>query len=534
MSNTKKKKWIGLTAGLLAAVLTVAAPAEQMHSLVFAAQQETEQMREGGVIGFVTEPVERVLPKDDMGAGTAGLRSITPSLRQYEWDSYSNDYYYSQLTAKEQLLYERLDAACGALLSSPTADAETYEVRREGILVQRRGTKMISTSGLTETQVKRVLGVFAYANPQYYFLNLSFLTMDNACALGIYDAFAEGSARVAATQAVFARLEALQAQISDTDIVYERERQIHDLICEEVVYLTGTDVLADASDPYYTQTIYGALINGETVCAGYAKLYAALCNYFGIDCISVQSNDHGWNQVRYGDHWYIVDVTWDDDSSDPYRFFHITDQQMLAMDQANSHVVNELLADIRPAADTPFSNELMTMPGLEQPQVEIKDTSAGVTITMASEEGAVYYTLDGTIPDTDDLYMEPVELTERGTYVVTAVADRDGKIASAYEVFSVRIAGGSVSIATAVNTASRKIKVSYKTSTTYTGYEVSYASKKDFSNQKSAKVKSKAVTISGLKKGKTYYIRVRGYKKDAYGNFYYTPYSKVKKVTIKK
>ena len=73
-----------------------------------------------------------------------------------------------------------------------------------------------------------------------------------------------------------------------------------------------------------------------------------------------------------------------------------------------------------------------------------------------------------------------------------------------------------------------------KASKSFTGYEVSYASKKDFSNQKSVKIKSKAATISGLKTGKTYYIRVRGYKLDAYGNYYYTPYSKMKKATVTK
>ena len=52
--------------------------------------------------------------------------------------------------------------------------------------------------------------------------------------------------------------------------------------------------------------------------------------------------------------------------------------------------------------------------------------------------------------------------------------------------------------------------------------------------QKALKIKSKAAMISGLKAGKTYYIRVRGYKLDAYGNYYYTPYSKMKKVTVTK
>ena len=66
----------------------------------------------------------------------------------------------------------------------------------------------------------------------------------------------------------------------------------------------------------------------------------------------------------------------------------------------------------------------------------------------------------------------------------------------------------------------------------YDGYEISYASKRDFSNQKSAKIGTAAARIKKLVIGKTYYVRVRGYRTDAYGNYYYTPYSKVKKMKV--
>ena len=153
---------------------------------------------------------------------------------------------------------------------------------------------------------------------------------------------------------------------------------------------------------------------------------------------------------------------------------------------------------------------------------------------MSAETGEIYYTLDGTAPEADDRYQGTIELTDSGTYVVTAMTAGEGMIPSAYEIFTVRIAGGSTSVSSATNVSGKKIKVKLKASKSFTGYEVSYASKKDFSNQKSVKIKSKAATISGLKTGKTYYIRVRGYKLDAYGNYYYTPYSKMKKVTVTK
>ena len=527
-----------LMAGALAAVLTLTAPFAGMSAVTSGAQLETEQtLPTGGAGGIVTEQIVRVL-SDGTGGGSM-LRSIRPELSRYDyWDCYSNDYYYSKLSAKEQLLYEDLDAACGELLQSSDLDAASYEVNSAGKLVRRYGTKRVSCRGLSSEQVQKVQSLFIYANPQYYFLNTIGLTGKDTCVLGVYDAFADGSSRAQATQSVQARLEKLQAQISDDGIPYVTEAQIHELLCNKLTYMVGDDLFSAPDDPYFTQNIYGALMNGETVCAGYTKLYSALCNYFGIDCISVTSATHSWNEVRYGDHWYIVDVTWDD-SWDRGKYYHLSDQQMAALDRTNEHVPSSACASIRPVADTEFSSELMLLTGLAQPKVEIRDTAAGVTITMTSDEGEIYYTLDGTIPGESDLYTGPIELTDGGTYIVTATTAREGAVSSAYEIFPVRIAGGRVSVASVMNLPGKNVRVKFNAKRDYDGYQISYALKKDFSKQKttlldSSTVKSKMVDISDLKKGKTYYIRVRGYKKDAYGNYYYTPYSKIKKVTVTK
>ena len=527
-------------AAALAVTLTVAAPFEGMTALVFGAQDTAEQaMPVGGVIAPVTESVVRVISDGTQSTNT--LRTVRPEVGQYEWDCYSNDYYYSKLSEKERRLYERLDAACGKLLTSSTEQAALYEVELSDPLTggtrktKRYGTEMVSMLGLTHEQVQKVQAIFVYANPQYYFLNMVLLknTAKNTCALGVYDAFAEGADRVQATADVQACLTALQNRVSDNGCVYETEAQIHDLLCDQLSFLEDESVLTDNRDPMYTQTIYGALTSKTTVCAGYTKLYTLLCNYFGIDCIVVTSTTHAWNEVRYGDHWYIVDVTWDD-SRDRSRYFHITDQRMKATDQRDSHVPCSYYDGIRPAADTEFDGGLMLLQGLKQPKVTVKDTAPGVTITLVSDQGDIYYTLDGTSPGKNDLYNEPIALTDGGTYIVTAVVKGAGKLDSAYEIFPVRIAGGSASVSSAENVSGKKIKVKVKSTKAFTGYEVSFASKKDFSNQKSLKIKTKSATISGLKKGKTYYIRVRGYKTDVYGNIYYTPYSRMKKITVNK
>lgn len=537
MKNKKQMKnhWKQICAGLLTAALTGTVLPPQT---VYANTEPVTTPEVSAVTGrmeFEEAAVIRVISDGSSGSqanGTANtLRSVREQLWQYDWDCYSNDYYYSKLTQQERLLYERMDAVCGQLLGSDSLAAATYEVNRNGKKAEGRGTKMISTQGLSSDQVKTVYELFIYANPQYYFLSNTRYVTTGEVALGIYDAFASGSARARATKQVFAKVAAMQRQINATGTVYDTELQIHELICDEVDYQTADYAVADTVDPYYTQTIYGALTTGKTVCAGYTKLYELLCNYFGIDCIAVTSDDHAWNLVRYGTHWYIVDTTWDD-SYDRNAYFHISEHQMRRTDQADSHVAKALYAGLMPTADAAFPESLKSFYGLEQPLVQITDTADGLTITMDSAAGSVYYTLDGTEPGVEDVYVDPIELRDAGDYIVTAVTMKDGSLPSAYEIFPVRIADGSVSVQSVKNLQGKQLRVLFRADGSYDGYEISYASKRDFSNQKSAKIGTAAARIKKLVIGKTYYVRVRGYRTDAYGNYYYTPYSKAKKMKV--
>lgn len=537
MKNKKQMKnhWKQICAGLLTAALTGTVLPPQT---VYANTEPVTTPEVSAVTGrmeFEEAAVIRVISDGNSGSQaneTANtLRSVREQLWQYDWDCYSNDYYYSKLTQQERLLYERMDAVCGQLLGSDSLTAATYEVNRNGKKAEGRGTKMISTQGLSSDQVKTVYELFIYANPQYYFLSNTRYVKTGEVALGIYDAFASGSARARATKQVFAKVAAMQRQINAAGTVYDTELQIHELICDEVDYQTADYAVADTADPYYTQTIYGALTTGKTVCAGYTKLYELLCNYFGIDCIAVTSDDHAWNLVRYGTHWYIVDTTWDD-SYDRNAYFHISERQMRRTDQADSHVAKSLYAGLMPTADAAFPESLKSFYGLEQPLVQITDTVDGLTITMDSAAGSVYYTLDGTEPGVEDVYVDPIELRDAGDYIVTAVTMKDGSLPSAYEIFPVRIADGSVSVQSVKNLQGKQLRVLFRADGSYDGYEISYASKRDFSNQKSAKIGTAAARIKKLVIGKTYYVRVRGYRTDAYGNYYYTPYSKAKKMKV--
>ena len=69
----------------------------------------------------------------------------------------------------------------------------------------------------------------------------------------------------------------------------------------------------------------------------------------------------------------------------------------------------------------------------------------------------------------------------------------------------------------------KKAAVKYKAVSKAAGYEVVYSKdKKMKKNCISLKTKSKSVTLSGLTKGKTYYVKVRAYKTDSTGQDAYT------------
>lgn len=89
----------------------------------------------------------------------------------------------------------------------------------------------------------------------------------------------------------------------------------------------------------------------------------------------------------------------------------------------------------------------------------------------------------------------------------------------------------------ATSPKTRQLKVSYGKVKGVTGYQVKYSTSKKFTKKttKTAAVKGAgktSKTIKKLKKGKTYYVKVRAYKVVG-GVKYYGAYSAVKKVKVK-
>lgn len=101
---------------------------------------------------------------------------------------------------------------------------------------------------------------------------------------------------------------------------YEKEKYIHNRLLELVEYQSGAAM---------SQSAYSALVNGKTVCAGYARAFQYLMHQMGIPCYyctGYSGENHAWNIIYLYGEYYNVDLTWDDTEPATYLYFNKTDE----------------------------------------------------------------------------------------------------------------------------------------------------------------------------------------------------------------
>lgn len=79
----------------------------------------------------------------------------------------------------------------------------------------------------------------------------------------------------------------------------------------------------------------------------------------------------------------------------------------------------------------------------------------------------------------------------------------------------------------------KTIKINIKKVSVATGYTIQYSTKKNMKGAKTINTKNTSKTISKLKSGKKYYVRVRAIKKDSLNKNVYGKYSTVKSIKVK-
>lgn len=110
-------------------------------------------------------------------------------------------------------------------------------------------------------------------------------------------------------------------QFSQLDV---KEQMVHDELIETVKYNKNAEM---------GQSAYSALVNGESVCAGYARAFQYIMQQIGVPCYyctGTSDGDHAWNIIKLGGKYYNVDVTWDDTTTPSYNYYNKTDKEYAA------------------------------------------------------------------------------------------------------------------------------------------------------------------------------------------------------------
>lgn len=107
----------------------------------------------------------------------------------------------------------------------------------------------------------------------------------------------------------------------------EKERAIHDYLCDTVDYKTDYELSGFSEN----DSAIGAMLNGRADCDGYADAFAMLCEMAGLQAQRISGQcltdgrwgEHMWNAVQINGAWCFVDVTGDDqDTRIEYFYFN--------------------------------------------------------------------------------------------------------------------------------------------------------------------------------------------------------------------
>ncbi|MCD7745114.1 MAG: leucine-rich repeat protein [Lachnospiraceae bacterium] len=179
----------------------------------------------------------------------------------------------------------------------------------------------------------------------------------------------------------------------------------------------------------------------------------------------------------------------------------------------------------------------------------LTNKKAGIAVTweeIAGADGYYIYRKNGSGSDrkiatianasTVSYTDKSVKNKNRKTYTYRVIAYSGSTTSSCTAKKIVRLTRPTLS--SVKNTSSKKVTVKWKKVTKVTGYQIQYSTSKTFASGKTKSVKVKGAArvqkvLSKLKKGKTYYVRIRTYYKKGSAT-YYSAWSAKRKVAVKK
>lgn len=197
------------------------------------------------------------------------------------------------------------------------------------------------------TQINRVMEAVFHDNPVLFWVDTAYSCKYDSSGkcVEIQLQFNSTSKKLEQSKTTFnEKAEEILKVARTLESDYEKEKYVHDKLLAKVTY----DAKADLN-----QSAYSALVNGKTVCAGYARAFQYLMQQLEIPCFycgGYSGENHAWNIVKLYGEYYNVDTTWDDTSPNTYDYFNCSDAEY-----AGTHVRKSLSVNLPACNGTLYS-----------------------------------------------------------------------------------------------------------------------------------------------------------------------------------
>ncbi len=255
-------------------------------------------------------------------------------------------YFYNQLNEYSKRIYEEFYE------NEVEMRTGTYKVQFGGFftstLQKQNGSELLGDyyQSAIEAYLYDNPNVF-YLNVKNMYLNIETITKGGKKTYNVYidngeavNYLADGFNSKTDVDNALAKIESEANYIlsKKTNNTYENIKMVHDYLIDNIEYDRTISNL-------YIYDIYGALVNKDAVCEGYAKSFKYLMDKLGIPCVMVigeatnstgNTENHAWNYVEINNNWYAIDTTWDDPISETgyvgyearYRYFLVGENEI--------------------------------------------------------------------------------------------------------------------------------------------------------------------------------------------------------------
>lgn len=248
-----------------------------------------------------------------------------PNQEEYNINYESNEtdkYFYSQLDKYSKIIYNAMEA------NKENMKTGVYEINLgtefSSLLSQNDGEKLLGE------YYQSAIEAYTYDNPDVFYIEFSKLYLNiETTTRGVmkaYRVFINAGDQGNYLTDEFPSKENIDNALGEIEKVkayfvqnkrasiYENVKLVHDYLVQSIEY----EQTISMPNIY---NLYGAIINKQCVCEGYAKAFKYLMDSVDIPCVIVigkatnsegDTENHAWNYVQLNGIWYAIDCTWDD------------------------------------------------------------------------------------------------------------------------------------------------------------------------------------------------------------------------------